>query len=225
MYVINAMPLVHPPQTKRLYYALGLVVQRVSGRNHEAFLQDDFFIRLGMKNTGIHMPLPVKAPRRARGLVWLKWLNLDAATTFNMPANSSSTIGAAGNIYSNVDDLHICNHALHTGKVLKPASYTVLLHIPKVNKRSKSGPPFKRGGYAGGIITLEYKTGQRILWHSGALVPHGFSNFMAWSPQGRMSFVIPFNHAPYVSQLTEGRLSKVAQSSSAMIISKEWTTF
>lgn len=211
---INATPRPLPPRTKRLYSnvgynALGLIVQRVSGRNLEGFLRDELFTPLGMKNTGIQMPLPVTAPQRARGMAWLKWVNLDAATAFNIPANASSTIGVAGNIYSTVDDLHVWNRALHTGAILTPASYAALTRVPKVNHRSESGPPSKQGGYAGGIVALEYEGGDRILWHNGALVPHGFSTFMAWSPRDQISFVVLSNHAPYVSELTEGGLNLI----------------
>ena len=206
---MNEAELVNVPGTKRLYTnvgydALGILVQDVSGQDFETFLKEQFFNPLSMTDTGIKTPLDADPQQHVRGLLWMKWLNLDAASTLMFPSNFASTIGASGNIYSTVEDLHRWNRALHTGQILKPETYAELVRVPEVNKHTNTKGLASTGGYAGGLIVGTYeKNGLEIIWHNGALVPYNFSAFMGWAPQTQTSFVMLSNHAMYVSQPTQ----------------------
>ncbi|MBL91420.1 MAG: hypothetical protein CMH56_06350 [Myxococcales bacterium] len=206
---MNEAELVNTPGTKRLYTnvgydALGILVQDVSGQDFETFLKEQFFNPLGMTNTGVETPLDADPQQHVRGLLWMKWLNFDAASTLMFPSNFASTIGASGNIYSTVDDLHRWNRALHTGQILKPKTYAELVNIPEVNKHTNTEGLTSTGGYAGGLIVGTYdKNGLEVIWHNGALVPYNFSSFIGWAPQTQTSFVMLSNHAMFVSQTTK----------------------
>jgi len=202
---INDAELLHAPGSKLLYSnvgydLLGLLVEDVSGIGYEAFLKSRFFSALNMVNTGIETE--VDTPGHARGLLWMKWFNLDVAQTLMHAPNYASTLGAAGNIYSTVDDLHRWNNALHTGQILSPAGYKALIKAPTVKRKQDEGKPAQTGGYAGGLINIEYDNGTQLIWHNGALVPYMFSTFMGYVPQTKTSFVVLTNHATFVSRLT-----------------------
>ena len=207
---MNEAELVNTPGTKRLYTNVGydalsgILVQDVSGQDFETFLKEQFFNPLGMTNTGVETPLDADPQQHVRGLLWMKWLNLDAASTLMFPSNFASTIGASGNIFSTVDDLHRWNRALHTGQILKPETYAELVNIPDVNKHTKTEGLTSTGGYAGGLIVGTYdKKNLEVIWHNGALVPYNFSSFIGWAPQTQTSFVMLSNHAMFVSQMTK----------------------
>lgn len=207
---LNQSELHHTPGTKQFYSnvgynLLGILIQDVSGQSYETFLKKEFFDPLGMHNTGLHTSTPLTAPHHARGLMWLKWLNLDAPSNFMIPANYASQLGAAGNLYSTEHDLHLWNTALHTGKILSKKEYQALIRVPKVNYHSEETKEGKtqKGGYAGGILAVNYNERLDVLWHNGALLPHNFSSFMAWIPQTQTSFVFLSNHATLVSKETQ----------------------
>lgn len=207
---MNDAELVNTPGTKRLYTnvgydLLGLLVQDVSGQEYETFLKEQFFEPLGMKDTGIEVPLPVTAPKNARGQIWLKWLNIDAASNFMLPANFASTVGASGNISSTVQDMQTWNRALHTGQILPPGTYAELIAVPAPNQKPKKAGE-SSGGYGGGIIIVDHPQSVRLIWHNGALVPHNFSTFMGWVPQTQTSLVMLTNHAMFISQETKAGL-------------------
>jgi CubicO group peptidase (beta-lactamase class C family) len=207
---ISETELLHSPGSKLLYSnvgydLLGLLVEDVSGIGYEAFLKSRFFSALNMANTGIETE--VDTPGHARGLLWMKWFDLDVAQTLIHVPNYASTLGAAGNIYSTVDDLHRWNNALHSGQILSPAGYEALIKAPTVKRKQDEGKPAQTGGYAGGLINIEYDNETQLIWHNGALVPYMFSTFMGYVTQTKTSFVVLTNHATFISRLTGSSIS------------------
>lgn len=202
---IHDVALLHPPGSKHLYSnvgydLLGLLVKDVSGIEYESFLKSRFFNPLKMDSTGIETS--ADAPGHARGLLWMKWFDLDVAQTLMHAPNYASTLGAAGNIYSTVSDLHRWNNAVHTGQILSIKGYETLIKVPTVKRRTRKDGAAQTGGYAGGVINVEYDDGTRLLWHNGALVPYNFSVFMGYVPQTKTSLVVLTNHATFISRLT-----------------------
>ena len=133
-----------------------------------------------------------------RGLIWLKWFSSDALMLARA-SNYASTLGAAGNLYSTVDDLHRWNHALHSGNVLSKKGLKALKTVPPVSLRTMNN---KSGGYAGGIIVHRYPNGTEFVWHNGALLPYGFTTFMGYVPDTNTSLVLLSNHMNFVNPLT-----------------------
>ena len=206
---IQADGLIHPPGSKMLYSntgynLLGLVVQDVTAKKYEQFLQEVFFKPLQMLNTGITPH--GKKEQYARGLLWMKWFNLDAPSFLQHDPHFASTVGSAGNIYSTVDDLHKWNIGLHTGQILSKISYDHFLMIPEGNKSEKVDKNnLKTGGYASGVI-VETHNELKMIWHNGALMPYGFSTFMGYVPNSKTSLVVLTNHNTTISN--ETRASK-----------------
>ena len=86
------------------YFLLGLIIEKVSRKSYGRFLETEFFIPLGMKNTGVHVA--GKEPEGealgyAKGILGYRLSN-----NWDM-----SWAGGAGALYSTTADLHRWNEA------------------------------------------------------------------------------------------------------------------
>lgn len=100
------------------YNLLGLVIERVSGKTYEEFLQENIFRPLRMTNTGIDSFERV-IKNRASGYYYDP--TSDAFT--NAEYINMSLIFAAGSIYSTVEDLLLWENALDEKRFISPQSY------------------------------------------------------------------------------------------------------
>jgi len=85
---------------------------------------------------------------------------------------------AAGALVSNVDDLWRWNLALHSGRLLSPASYARMIAPEGAAAASR---------YGFGITTGSLR-GEPMLQHGGGI--HGFVSSLAWLPQSKVSVVL-----------------------------------
>jgi len=93
-----------------------------------------------------------------------------------------SWAGAAGAMYSTVDDLLKWNQALHSGKVLNEKSFDAAL-TPAVLKNGEE--PSMRYGYGLGLNKFR---GVDIVGHSGGL--HGFITQLSYYPKEKLTVVM-----------------------------------
>ena len=143
------------------YILLGRIVEKVSGQSFAAFLKQRILEPLGMTQT-LYDPDPTRAVI-SRGY-----------TTFALgppEANSpeaSGWVGAAGGIYSTPTDLAKWNIALLEGKVLKPASWSLMTRRRRLRNGSLST-------YGCGL-SISTRSNRELLSHGGAI-----SGFAAWN--------------------------------------------
>jgi len=176
------------------YFLLGYIVEKVSGVSYGEYLRRTFFEPLGMKNTAVHDARAV-IPGEACGYAWendraTKALNWDM-----------SRAGAAGALYSTVDDLHVWNEALFGGKVLSKASLDAAL-VPVVTAEDATESKDEGYGYGLGILRTR---GLRVVAHGGGL--SGFQSNLLRVPDERFTVVVLSNSAPNVPGLLPGALS------------------
>src|SRR5688572_22452482 len=157
------------------YFLLGYIISKVSGKTYDAYLKETFFDPLGMTNTGVHYA-GIKLEQEAKGYT-KKGDKYEESLDWDM-----SWAGAAGALYSTVDDLLKWNQALYAGKVISEKSLKSALTPVVLN--GKAEPP---GKYGYGLGLSSYR-GTDIVGHSGGL--HGFLTHLSYYPKEKMSVVM-----------------------------------
>jgi CubicO group peptidase (beta-lactamase class C family) len=161
------------------YFLLGYIISKVSGKTYDEYLKATFFDPLGMNNTGIHYA-GIKLSNEAKGYN-------NSGSKYNETLNwNMSWAGAAGAMYSTVDDLLKWNQALYGGKVLNEKSMKAALTI--VTLTTNNPLPMQ---YAYGLVHSNYR-GQPSISHGGGL--HGFITQLAYFPKEKLT-VVMFSNA------------------------------
>lgn len=124
------------------YLVLGAIIEKVSGKKYEAYLQDNIFRPLGMKSTfcdSSHLIIP----NRAQGYV-KKEGTLQHADYMNM-----SLPQAAGGLCSTVEDLHKWASALEGTQLLTQVSLDSLftIHASNTARKIAYGYGFRIGAH------------------------------------------------------------------------------
>jgi len=168
-------PLDFPPGEKFQYsnsgYALlGYLIEKISGRTYQDFLQENFFKPLAMANSGYDSHATI-LHHRASGY------SAGANGRVNADYIDMSVPFAAGGLYSTTGDLWRWEQGLFGGKVLSSAC----LH--------KMITPFK-GGYACGL-TVDTRNGRTMIEHSGDI--DGFDTDLAYYPDEKLAIVVLSN--------------------------------
>ncbi len=131
------------------YVVLGAIIEKVSGKSYEDYLQENIFGPLGMRNSGYdHRDVIMK--NRAAGYSQDQEGELVNAQFVHM-----STPYAAGALYSTVGDMLIWDQALYTDKLLSTSS------------REKMFTPVK-GNYGYGWV-IDEVYGHKHIWHNGGI--------------------------------------------------------
>lgn len=174
------------------YFLLGYIIDKISGKSYAAYLKDNFFDPLQMNNTGIYHTA-IQLTKEAKGYT-KDGEEYQPALNWDM-----SWAGAAGAIYSTLDDLLKWNQALYGGKVIKDSSLKAATTTVLLNK----GTPPMQYGY--GLITSKYR-GIDEISHSGGL--HGFLSQLAYYPKQKMSVVIFTNTSDPEGNLSPDKIAE-----------------
>ncbi len=152
---------------------LALVVERASGRSFQAYLRENIFLPLGMRDTLAYVQEGPPIANRAYGHGDIEgiWMRTDQSST-------SAVLGDGG-IYSSLDDLAKWDAALYDSRLLSDVS--------------------RRMAFAVGTPTddaeVAYGFGWRItgetVWHSGETI--GFRNVIVRYPRRRLTVVVLSN--------------------------------
>jgi CubicO group peptidase (beta-lactamase class C family) len=149
------------------YALLGYLIEKVTGGSYEAFLLQNIFAPLGMKDSGYDSNTAI-IPRRASGYV------PGAPAPLNAGFVHMTIPFAAGALYSTTEDLLRWEQGLFGGKVLSPESLR------------KMTTPFKND-YAFGVSVRT--TAQRtVVEHNGGI--DGFNTYLAYYPDSKTTVVV-----------------------------------
>lgn len=97
------------------YFLLGYIIEKITGKSYEQYLQETILTPLKMVNTGYdHSDIILKNraagyEKRGKNIVNTSYIDM------SLPY-------AAGSLYSTVEDLYLWDQALYTTKLLSPAS-------------------------------------------------------------------------------------------------------
>ena len=158
------------------YVLLGMVIEKVSGKSYEAFLEDQIFGPLEMKDTGYeHGDTPGLATGYSQGF--------KVADPLDM-----SWPYAAGGLYSTVLDLNRWEEALYTDK-LAPAAAMARYFTPLTDTTDRAG-----FGYAYGQLVGDDR-GSRLVWYNGAI--NGFYTHLSRYPDDHITVALLTNRRPW----------------------------
>ena len=170
------------------YILLGAIVEKVSGKGYEQFVEEEIFAKLGMKSSRYGHAGEV-VPRRVSGY------SKDAQGFRNAEYLSMTQPYAAGSLLSTVDDLAIWDRALGSEALLKKASLDRMFTPYKLKAGTNTH-------YAYGIGTTDFE-GQRLIEHGGGIF--GFVTHMVRVPEKGLFVAILSNNE--ASETPPGDLS------------------
>lgn len=147
------------------YILLGMVIEKVSGKSYEAFLQERVLKPLGLKDTGYDNGKE-RLPNSALGY--------SVAGEKIVPATKASMAipFSAGALYSTTGDLHKWTTSLLTGKLFKKTETLEKMLTPN------------KGDYAYGLMVVTEPNGRRRITHGGGI--EGFVSDAAYFPNEKL---------------------------------------
>ena len=152
------------------YIVLGYVIEKLAGVSYDAFVQENIFTPLGMKDSGYDSNTAVISHRAAgyspspKGPVNAGYIHM-------------SIPHAAGALYSTTEDLLRWEQGLFGGKVISAASLQKMI------------TPFKNN-YALGV-TVQTTSGRTIVQHGGGI--EGFNTFLSYYPDEKLTIAVLAN--------------------------------
>lgn len=172
------------------YFLLGYIIEKISGKSYEQYLQETILTPLKMVNSGYdHSDVILK--NRAAGYE-KRGKKITNSTYIDM-----SIPYAAGSLYSTVEDLYLWDQALYTNKLLSPKFMESLF-----NPYIKTG----RGSYGYGWFIEEADNGAagkvKVIEHGGGI--NGFNTIIYRIP-GDKNLIVLLNNTggTVLNQITE----------------------
>ncbi|KRD11813.1 serine hydrolase [Flavobacterium sp. Root901] len=158
------------------YFLLGYIIEKISGKTYEQYLQEVILTPLKMRNTGYdHFEVILK--NRAAGY------EREGKKITNAPFLDMSIPYAAGSLYSTVEDLYLWDQALYTNKLLSEKSMESLFK-PYIKAWDSS--------YGYGWFIREADNGDKgkltIIEHGGGI--NGFNTNIARVPADKNLIVL-----------------------------------
>lgn len=154
---VSTAPLAFEPGTQygysnSNYFALGTIIEKITGQTYEANIEQSIIQPLGLTNTYYSLPpaniAAVGYTDNGAGLVPAILWNRSAAF-------------AAGALSTNVDDLLAWDSALVSGNVVSPASFQAMT--------TSNGFEIPGGGSYGFGLGLATFNNRPIIWHNGQI--------------------------------------------------------
>ncbi len=173
------------------YFFLGLIIENLTGKSYEMYLQEIFFTPLGMLNTSYCSNTKIVKNKvygyseSPEGLVQKE--HIDHTWPY-----------AAGSLCSTAEDLMIWLKSLHSGKALSSKSYQKLITAQSLN----DGTPLR---YAMGILHYDH-FGNEVIEHSGGI--NGFSSASRFYPEEDL-YVICLKNSTGPNYIAENLVSAI----------------
>jgi D-alanyl-D-alanine carboxypeptidase len=177
---LSAIPNEFAPGTNWAYrntgfYLLAVVIEKASGQPFPRFLDDQFFLPLGMTSTAVCGSRPgVPSPRGHMRLA-------SGPTIVVNPPDPSIFLGA-GDLCSTATDLVRWNNALAHGSAVSQESYAQMTQATVA-----TGYPWR---YGYGLI-LDHDRGNPTVEHDGLLL--GFQSFLLYYPEQDLTTAVLTN--------------------------------
>lgn len=149
------------------YAVLALVIEKVSGLDYFDYIQQKVLTPAGMTSTGF-FPLDIDVPNLAVG-----YYRDEKGVLKNNLFTHTVRGGGAGGGWSTAEDLVKWAQALMEGRVLKPATATMM--TTKQTDTERPGP----GGYGYGFI-IQQRNDRTIVGHTGGFP--GIATFWFFDP-------------------------------------------
>jgi D-alanyl-D-alanine carboxypeptidase len=173
------------------YVLLGMIVERASGQPYPRYLQEKVYAPAGISETSFCYTTPI-IKRRAHGY------SRAAGQFVNADFLSMTQPYAAGSLCSTLRDLLVWNQALHSGRVVSPASFAAM---------TTPVPGAAAGARYGFGLAADTLLGHRRIQHSGGI--HGFQTMLAHYPNDSLTVVVLSNSTPSPVGPVAGNLARI----------------
>ena len=178
----SAVSLAHEPGKAYLYsntgYALlGLLIEKVTGTSYETALRDDIARPLGLTLA----QCAERRPGEATG-----YMRSPEGKIGPPPGLHHSQLLGVGGVCASAGDLVKWTHALHTGRVLSPSTYTAMI-TPR--------PPAASANYGLGVYVRPAPWGDKAIV-AGGITQNGFVAELHWYPEKATATAMLYNVAP-----------------------------
>jgi CubicO group peptidase (beta-lactamase class C family) len=177
------------------YFLLGAIIEKVSGQSFNDYLRDTFFEPLGMHDTGVHTSTAV-LKNEATGYGY------EGGKTTKALDWDMSRAGAAGNLYSTVEDLMRWNEGVFGGRILSKESLQAAFTPVKLDSGEE---PMMAYGY--GWVIGE-RRGLKTISHSGGL--NGWSAQLTRYVDQNTTVVVLHNAMPPVPGFAPSDVAELA---------------
>jgi CubicO group peptidase (beta-lactamase class C family) len=174
------------------YIVLGALIEKVSGKSYEAFVQDNIFTPLKMNNSGYDSNAKIIS-QRATGYI----PNVDGM--INAGYSDMSVPFSAGALYSTTEDLLKWETALFDKKLLSSASLKKMI------------TPYKEN-YALGLF-VSNNNENTIIQHSGGI--EGFNTQLTYHTDKKITVVVLANINSYAINEIANSLGDIAHGKKA----------
>lgn len=152
------------------YILLAFILERVSGQSYEAFLRDNIFVPLALKDSGYDSNTTL-LPKRAAGY------QPGPGGLANAPYVDMRLPYGAGALYSTTHDLLRWTTALFDGRLLSPAGLKKMI-TPERNDNAYG-------------LVVGAMNGRTAIRHGGAI--EGFSSHLRYYPESKTTVVVLAN--------------------------------
>ncbi|MCB0526878.1 MAG: serine hydrolase [Saprospiraceae bacterium] len=176
-----------------MFMTAGYLVERISGKTWEAFVQQNIFAPLGMTNSNFSVKDMAAAKDAATG-----YRTKDRKENIRMEYRNIDAVGPAGSINSSVSDmlqwvkLHLDDGKVGEQEIISAAEMRHL-HSPQMlmdRPNFAKNPELTDPAYAMGWFIYRYK-GLRVVQHGGNI--DGFSALVYMLPEKNLGMVILTN--------------------------------
>lgn len=158
------------------YFVLGYIIEKITGKTYEQYLQETILTPLKMVNTGYdHNEIILK--KRAAGY------EKRGTKLINAPYLDMSIPYAAGSLYSTVEDLYLWDQSLYTNQLLSAASME-LLYKPYIDA---GGESYGYGWFIDEVPNGD-KTKLKVIEHGGGI--NGFNTVISRIPANKNLVVL-----------------------------------
>lgn len=186
-----------PPGTKNAYsntgYSLlGMIIERASGRPYAQFIEQEFFTPLGLRDTHYCASHPTDT------------LVAKGYTTHNRQPAAAEFLDmsipfAAGAVCSSVADYMEWERAFHSGRVLKPSSYTRMMTPDTLLNGARLNY-----GFGLGVGTMN---GHPAVTHGGEI--NGFTSAQLYLPRDSVGVIVFTNDDSATPQIITFDLARL----------------
>jgi CubicO group peptidase (beta-lactamase class C family) len=159
------------------YFALGAIIETITGQSYASNLTQSIFQPLGLTNTFFSLPPPSQS-----AIGYTASTNTPTTLVPALLVNRSVAF-AAGALSTNVYDLVAWDNALFHGKVVSPASFTEMT--------TPDGFSVPEGGSYGFGLFLGTFNNQPLIWHEGGI--NGFVSDNYVLPDSGFEIVVLIN--------------------------------
>ncbi len=157
------------------YFLLGYIIEKITNKSYEDYMQEEFFTPLGMKNTVINKDQKI-IKKRATGYE-------AKGENFIQKDLTKKTLFPDGGIQTTAKDLHIWYDALINNKIISKASFELATTPFQLNDGSLSQTGL--GWFIGDLL------GSKLINHDGLI--SGYTSSLVYLPSEKIFALIILN--------------------------------